>query len=214
MAFSFILRLFHEIIPGRMLNCLPPHIIILILLRVSSRILFSRVLHHLIVLCVLFYILPTLVPPRTASWLQVPCFGLILVNFTWTTAMAIPPFALSLYQQRPVEHLCVNLYHFLFVLSLSLSLLLLEILDFWLNYGSWLRNVSHSAFSQHFPHIWRELLLPHFPYSRSPFLLICFLHSLIFLFPPQIYQSQMLLRNWNVYLLRFIFSNRFLPGLF
>jgi hypothetical protein len=57
-------------------------------------------------------------------------------------------------------------------------------------------------------------LLPHFSHRRSPFLLLSFPHPLLFLFPPQIYQSQMLLRNWNVDLLRFIFSNRFLPGLF
>ncbi len=214
MAFSLILWLLHKIIPRRMLNRLPPHIIVIFLLRVSSWILFSRVVHHLIVLCVTLDILTILVSARPASWLQVPRFRMILVNSALSTSMAISPFALSLDEQWSIEHLCVNFYHFLFVLSLSFSFFLLELLDFWLNDRSWLSNVSHSAFSQHFPHIWRELLLSHFPHCRSPFLLFSFLHSLLFLFPPQIYQRQMLLRNWNVHLLRFIFPNRFLLWFF
>lgn len=179
-SLSVLVRLLHQIFSWRMFDSFPSHVIVLLLLIVSLRVLFFWG-WHLIIFSEMLDFFSVILVSLTTSWFQ----SIMITDFLGSSLfffVSVSSFALSFDKQWSIKDLCIYFYHFFFIFPFTLPFLLFKLLDFGLNHGSGMSYISQSAFFQYISDIRGKLLLPHFPYCWGPFLLLYLLILVHFLF--------------------------------
>jgi len=174
------------------LNCLPSHLVVVLL--TSGILLFPCWLFHLTLLLDLLILLVVFCMPPLGITPSLHLLLIVHVN------------NITLDQKRPVENLCVDVYHLFLILLFLSSLLSFEILYSLLHDRPRFDNVSILAVSQHRTNIRCEFLLTHFTNRTSFFLLLYFSELLLLLLFSQIYQCFIFHCYRNIYLCFYRFS--------